>query len=177
MTVEEFENCVKEEDVPLKETDEVIKKLANLFTGQWGKIIDSLAESGILEIMRERGIKVNNLARELESHKYGHHFKLDFLLSSENEVVIEQVRTTLRANDVKGFLKNLKDFLLFYPYYKGFKIYGAMIGIRIEQKADKFAYRNGLFVFKVDGEGMLKILNDIDFKPKDFSFEIKNLNT
>ena len=44
-----------------------------------------------------------------------------------------------------------------------------MIGIRIEEEADKFAYRNGLFVLTVGGEGMLKMLNDEKFQPTDFS--------
>jgi hypothetical protein len=38
----------------------------------------------------------------------------------------------------------------------------------MEEKADRFAYKNGLFVFKVGGEGALRILNDVKFKPRDF---------
>ncbi len=79
----------------------------------------------------------------------------------------------MRSNDVEKFMKKLREFLLFYPYYRGFRLYGAMIGIRIEQEADKYAYRRGLFVFQVGGKGMLKMLNDLDFKPKDFSLETK----
>jgi len=59
-------------------------------------------------------------------------------------------------------------FLEFFPEYRAYKIYEAVIGIQIEEAADKFAYRNGLFVFKVGGEGTLKILNDADFQPVNF---------
>ncbi len=191
MTMEEVEKSVKEiwalfketdarldrrfneTDIKFKETDKKIKELANLFTGQWGKLVESLAESGILQILQTREIKVSNLSRRLESHKNGRDMELDFLLSNEDEVVVGEVKTTMGVGDVKNFLQKLKEFLLFYPYYKGFRIYGAMIGVRIEQKADKFAYHQGLFVFKVGGEGMLKILNDVNFKPKDFSFAAK----
>ena len=47
------------------------------------------------------------------------------------------------------------------------ELYGALAGIHIEEGADKFAYRRGLFVLG-SGEGMIKILNDEDFKPKNF---------
>ena len=160
-------------DKRFKETDNKIKKLANLFTGQWGKLIESLAESGIIEQMQSRGINVTNLSRRLVSQKNGHHLELDFLLTNDNEAVIGEVKTTLKNKDVEKFMRKLRDFLMFYPYYKGFRLYGAMIGIRMEQEVDTFAYRKGLFVFQVGDKGMLKMLNDADFKPKDFSLETK----
>jgi hypothetical protein len=164
---------IKETDARLdkrfRETDKKIKELSKLFTTQWGKLIESLAESGILEIMQARGIKVSKLARRLEGQENGRHIEVDFLLNNEHELVVGEVKTTMGIDDVKHFLKKLKDFLSFFPYFKGFKIYGAMVGIRIEEEADRYAYRQGLFVFKVGGEGMLKILNDLKFKPKDFS--------
>ncbi len=136
-------------------------------------IFNDITIENIFLILQTREIKVSNLSRRLESHKNGRDMELDFLLSNEDEVVVGEVKTTMGVGDVKNFLQKLKEFLLFYPYYKGFRIYGAMIGVRIEQKADKFAYHQGLFVFKVGGEGMLKILNDVNFKPKDFSFAAK----
>lgn len=163
----------KEVEARFKDTDKKIKDLTTLFTGQWGKLIESLAESGIMKIMRSRGINVTHLSRRLESQKNGHHMELDFLLSNEKELVIGEVKTTLGVDDVNNFLKKLEELLLFYPGYKGFKIYGAVIGLRIDEGVDMFAYRRGLFVLKVGGEGMLKLLNDADFKPKDFSLEAK----
>ncbi len=79
------------------------------------------------------------------------------MLSNEHELVIGEVKTTLGVSDIKIFLQKLEEFLLFFPYFKGFKIYGSMIGIRIEQEVDKFACRQGLFVLKEGGKGMLKI--------------------
>ena len=39
----------------------------------------------------------------------------------------------------------------------------------MEEESAKYGYRSGLFVFKVDGEGMLQLMNDDKFLPKDFS--------
>jgi hypothetical protein len=155
-------------DKSFKETDQKIKKLAELFTGQWGKLIESLAESGILELLQKRGIKITELYRNVRSRRNGQHTELDFLLTNENELVVGEVKTTLKAQDVTDFLKKLQDFFSFFPKYKGNKVYGAIIGIRVEENADRFAYKNGLFVFKVGGEGTLRILNDAKFKPHDF---------
>ena len=152
-----------------KTTDEEIKRLSGLFTGQWGKLIESLAESGLLEQLQARGIKVTNLSRRLTSHKNGNEMELDFLLTNDTEVVLGEVKTTLKSNDVRAFIKKLGEFLYFYPNYNGYKVYGAMIGLRLEEESEIYAYRQGLFVFKVGGEGMLKMLNDDKFMPKDFA--------
>ncbi|HID57281.1 TPA: DUF3782 domain-containing protein, partial [Candidatus Poribacteria bacterium] len=42
---------------------------------------------------------------------------------------------------------------------------GAVAGIVIEEEADKFAYRNGLFVIGQSGQAA-KILNDEKFRPR-----------
>ena len=95
--------------------------------------------------------------------------EVDFLLSNSKEIVVGEVKTTLKAQDVREFLDELKEFPMFFPRYSGSRTYGAMVGIRIEEEADKFAYHSGLFVLTVGGEGMLTMLNDEKFQPIDFS--------
>jgi len=158
----------KETDIKFKETDKQLKRLETLFTGQWGKLIESLAESGIVELLQARGIAVNKLSRRIEARKNGRQTEIDFLITNTRELVVGEVKSTLKVNDVKDFLNKLHDFSLFFPEYQTYKIYGAIIGLQIEETADKFAYRQGLFVFKVGGGGTLKILNDIAFQPVNF---------
>jgi len=163
-----FEETDRRLDKRFEATDEEIKMLSRLFTGQWGKLIESLAESGILEQLQSRGIAVSRLFRRSVSRQNGREMELDFLLTNDSEVVLGEVKTTLKTDDVKNFINKLDEFLYFYPHYKGFKIYGAMIGLNMEEASAKYAYRKGLFVFRVGGEGMLQLLNDDKFMPKDF---------
>ena len=167
-TDEKFKATDRELSLRFKETDRQLKRLEKLFTGQWGKLIESLAESGIVELLQERGIAITKLSRRIEAKKNGRQTEIDFLITNTEELVVGEVKTTLKVGDVKDFLNRLQDFFLFFPQYKTYKIYGAMIGVQIEEKADKFAYRKGLFVFKVGGRGTLKILNDETFQPMDF---------
>ena len=163
-----FKETDRRLDKRFVETDKRIKDLATLFTGQWGKLIESLAESGLLEQMQSRGIAVTRLFRRAVSRQNGREMELDFLLTNDTEVVLGEVKTTMKTDDVKNFVNKLGEFLYFYPSYKGLKIYGAMIGLSMEEESAKYAYRKGLFVFKVGGGGMLQLLNDDKFKPKDF---------
>jgi hypothetical protein len=45
---------------------------------------------------------------------------------------------------------------------------GAVAALKYEGQSDKFAYRQGLFVLKSMGEGIIKIANDDKFLPKTF---------
>lgn len=42
-----------------KETDREFKEFSELFTGQWGKLVEALFRPGLLELFRQRGFAVN----------------------------------------------------------------------------------------------------------------------
>jgi hypothetical protein len=158
----------EETDRRFRETDKAIKELATLFTGQWGKLIEALVKPSALKLFQERGVNVTETYQRVESYRNGSQMEIDILLANDQEAVVIEVKTTLKVEDVRAFLDNLTRFTFFFPRYKGLNLYGGMAGIQIEEGADRFAYRHGLFVLASSGEGMVWILNNPEFKPKDF---------
>ncbi len=150
------------------DSDQTVENLENFFTSPWRRVLDYLPDNGIFEQLQRYGIKMTALSREIKSQENGRQMHLDFLLTNEEEVIIGDIRTKMASDDVRDLLIKLNEFLQFFQSYKGFKIYGAMIGLSMEEESAKYAYRKGLFVFKVGGEGMLQLLNDDKFTPKDF---------
>jgi NADH:ubiquinone oxidoreductase subunit 2 (subunit N) len=98
----------------------------------------------------------------------GQTMEIDMLLENGSEIVVVEVKSTLRVNNVREFLVDLDQFLDFFPQHRDKTIYGAVAGLNIEESADRFAYRNGLFVLSVTGDGLVKILNNEQFQPTDF---------
>jgi hypothetical protein len=76
-----------------------------------------------------------------------------------------EVKSSLRVDDVKELLEDLRRFRHFFPEYADHQLHGAVAGMRIEEGADRFAYRQGLFVLAQTGDSM-RILNDAAFEPK-----------
>jgi hypothetical protein len=64
-------------------------------------------------------------------------------------------------------MNDLKQFRQFFPEYSQKQLYGAVAGIEIEEGANKYAYRQGLFVLAQAGEAV-SILNNPDFEPKNW---------
>jgi hypothetical protein len=73
----------------------------------------------------------------------------------------------LGVNDVKDLMDDLRRFREFFPEYAQKQLYGAVAGIEIEEGADKYAYRQGLFVLSQAGEAV-SILNNPDFEPRNW---------
>lgn len=168
LTREDILNMFAETDRRFKETDQEIRQLATLFTGQWGKLIEALVKPSALRLFQERGIQVTETQQRVESARNGSQMEIDILLVNDQEVVVTEVKTTLKVEDVREFLEDLKRFTFFFPRYRGMKVYGGVAGIDIEEDADKFAYRQGLFVLAGTGEGLIRMLNAPGFRPKDF---------
>ena len=162
---EETDRRFKETDRRFKETDKKIKELANLFTGQWGKLIEALVEPSSIRLFQERGIAVEGVARHLEKQKEDKGIEIDLLLSNDHEVVLVEVKTTVKIEHIKEHLERLEKFKYFFPEYKEFKVYGAIAGLRYEEDSDRFAYKKGLFVLKCQ-DGVIKIVNDKNFRPR-----------
>ncbi len=159
----------KETDRQFRETDKKINKLAGLFDDQWGKLMEALVEGSVLKLFQDRGVGVYQIFQRARSHRNGRHMEVDLLMVNNDEVVVVEVKTTLRAEYVSKFVEKLTGrFPEFFPRYAGLNVYGAVAGLRIVQESNLFAERQGLFVIKVGGEGMTQILNKEDFDPKNF---------
>lgn len=67
--------------------------------------------------------------------------------------------------DVRDHLYRMEHFRRFFPQYTDNRLIGAVAGMVIAEEADKFAYRQGLFVIAQAGE-TVHLLNDEKFQPK-----------
>ena len=146
-----------------------IQKLENLFTTQWGKLVEAIVEPGTVDLFKQRGIKVNRSMRriEVENSKGRVIAEYDIILVNQSEVVVIEVKTTMKQWHIDEFLEKMAKFKDYCPEYKDRTIYGAVAAITYEEGIDRYAYKNGLFVLKTD-RGMIKIANDENFRPREW---------
>lgn len=95
--------------------------------------------------------------------------EVDLILENDDEVIVVEVKTILKVQDVNDFLADLDDFLRFFPRYAGRCIYGAVAGLTVEENAGRYAYRCGLFVLVMADNGLVQMRNDTKFCPHDFA--------
>lgn len=168
---EETDKQIKETGKQLKEqsleTEKRIKELSNLFTTQWGKLIESLVEGDLVRLLNEKGIKVHQTFQRVSGSYEGDPYEIDIIASNDEEIVVVEVKTTLRPNDIKKTLKKLKMFKTWMPVYKEKKVYGAVAFLNTSADSHRMAESKGLFVIKATGNSA-SIINSNSFEPKVF---------
>lgn len=162
---------IKETDKMLsekfRETDKRIKELSALFTSQWGKLVESLVEGDLVNVLNKRGINAEKTIQRIKGNHEGENFEYDIIAVNGKEIVIVEVKTTLRVKDVEWFHEKLWKAKKFLPEYKNKTIYGAMAYIIADGASGRMAEKQGLFVIRATGNSS-SIINETGFQPKVF---------
>lgn len=164
----EVAEAQKETDRKFQETDRAIKdvnKRIGELGGQWGLFVENLVAPACERLFTERGIPVHMVSRRVMKRMGGDTLEIDVLVVNAEHVVDVEVKSSLGVEEVREFLEDLKRFREFFPEYADKRLHGAVAGMRIEDGAATFAYRQGLFVLAQTGDSV-RILNDAKFAPK-----------
>ncbi|MCY3969201.1 MAG: hypothetical protein OXG74_04680 [Acidobacteria bacterium] len=151
----------------VRETDRRQDTLESLFTSPWEKLVDGLAKRDLVPLLHERSIAVESTHQRRKGKRNGERFEFDIVAVSRSDVVVVQVRTTLRPEDVTEFLTKLPKFTDFAQEYRGRRILGAVAYLKSDGAVTTYAERKGLFVIRATGSSA-SILNDEDFEPRSF---------
>ena len=153
----------------VKETARQIKKTDARFDMQWGRLMESLVEGDIVKLFNERNIPVQGSAQRVKKTLEGNRYEFDIVVRGEHEMVVVEVKTTLKVHKVNHFLKNLKLFKKMLPAeYGDKKVYGAVAFLTAHSGSDKYAENKKLFVIRATEIAHLslmpRILNRESFK-------------
>ena len=161
----ETERILKEQSLKTdRQITRLSKEIGNL-GGKWGRFVENMVAPACETLFLNRQIPVHQVSQRVRKRLDGKTLEIDVLVTNENHVLVVEVKSSLSVDDVKELINNLTEFRQFFPEYNHKQLYGAVAGIEIEEGADKYAYRQGLFVLAQRGENVA-ILNDTDFQPK-----------
>lgn len=167
----------KETTAEIKATSVNLRRLEGLFGSQWGKLIEALVQPNVLQLFQERGHQVHRLHQRSKAQRNGDTMEIDLILENGTEVIVGEVKSTLGIEEINAFLVDLAAFTAFFPLYRDYQIYGAVAGLEVPTEVARYAYRRGLFVLAVTGEGFVTIQNDTKFQPRNFGAEPQTDNT
>ena len=156
---------MQETDRRMKETDRRLKELHYLFTGHWGKLMEALTTGGLKRALEERNIQVTGVFSNAEKTYNQQKREFDIVAASGEELVVVEVKTTLKLQQVRLFVENLKSFKNYFPEYKDKKVYGAMAYLKANEGAGNYAEKQGLFILNPVGN-IIKVMNSVHFSPQ-----------
>ena len=158
----------------IQETRDWVNKIEGQFGNQWGELVEALIEGSLLQLLNERGIKVDTLVPNYKAiFKKGKERvikEFDLIAMNGKEMVVVETKSALNQKKTDQFLKAMAEFKEHCSdFHRGFKVYGGLAYLRCrDEGAVKHAAKKGLFVIKVSGKNA-SIMNSKRFKPKVFS--------
>lgn len=163
---QETDRKFQDTDRKFQDTDRKLNQLEQLFTSQWGKLMESLVEGDLVNLLVQRGMAITDTTTRLKGKRPGGgNYEFDIIAHNGEEVVVVEVKTTLRPDDVKNFLDKLDHLKDWIPRYAQNRIYGAMAWLTADASAEAMAIKRGLFSIRATGDSA-SIQNDPAFTPQ-----------
>jgi hypothetical protein len=169
-----IEKSRKELDENLQKSRAEFDKRLGELGGTWGKFVAEMVKPKIIELFREKGIPIRtslqNVAGFMGDDQY---YEIDLLLINAVIAVVVEIKSSLSVEDVKEHLERLDKIKKVQPErinLSGVKLYGAVAGMIVENDADRYAYKKGLFVLRQKGN-IVEIMSDSNFVPKEWKVE------
>ncbi|TAN50423.1 MAG: hypothetical protein EPN21_08975 [Methylococcaceae bacterium] len=164
--IQETDRKFQETDRSFRESDRKLNKLEDLFTSQWGRLMESLVEGDLVNILNRRGLAIGDTTTRLKGRRPdGGNFEFDILAHNGQEMVVIEVKTTLRPQDVKKFIDKLNHIKQWVPRYANNTIYGGVAWLTAAAGAGEMAESRGLFSIRATGDSAA-IVNSQTFHPR-----------
>ena len=141
-------------------------QLEQLFTSPWGKLMESLVEGNLVEWLIQRGISITDTSTRLKGKRAdGGNYEFDIIAHNGEEMVVVEVKTTLKPQDVEDFLERLRQMKQWIPRYAQNRIYGAVAWLTADAGAERMVENRGLFSIRATGHSA-SIQNAPSFTPR-----------
>lgn len=161
---QELGRVIAETRRDMAESNRQLNQQLGALGGKWGLFVENMVAPACKTLFLDRGIPVHRVSQRVQVIRDGDTMEVDVLVQNQNHVLAVEVRSSLSVDDIKEFVEDLQRFHQFFPEHADRELYGAVAGIAFDQGADRYAYRQGLFVLAQSGETM-QILNDATFEP------------
>ncbi|MBF0435194.1 MAG: DUF3782 domain-containing protein [Magnetococcales bacterium] len=167
--IEKVWQQIREVSAQMRETDrkvkEVSQQIGNLGS-RWGEFVEGIVSPACETLFAARGIPVREVHQRVKAKLPGNrHLEIDLLAVNGDVIVPIEVKSRLRAEDVRDFIQRLGELKEFMPRYADAQVLGAVAGIVVEEGVDRYAMNEGLFVIVQSGDSV-KLANDGKFVPR-----------
>lgn len=136
------------------DTNKAIKDMKNVFTTQWGRLVEALCKPAAYSLFKKEGIEIDRVYEGVHKAKVNGQdaMEIDVALCDTSVAVIVEVKTRCGRRDIDYFLDQMKHCKEWYPDFANKELRVAFAAIKYDDGADTYAQERGLYVLKLSGE-------------------------
>ena len=148
------------------DTNKAIKDMKNVFTTQWGRLVEALCKPAAYKLFKKEGIQIDRVYEGVHKIDGQDAMEIDVALCDTSVAVIVEVKTRCGRHDIDYFLSQMKHCKEWYPDFADKELRVAVAAIKYDDGADTYAQGCGLYVLKLSGEDTFTMTSPK--KPKTF---------
>ena len=137
-----------------RETKKAIKEMKNVFTTEWGRLVEALCKPAAFKLFKKEGIEIDRVYEGIHKAKEDGQdvMEIDVALCDTSVAVIVEVKTRCGKRDIDYFLSQMEHCKEYYKEFSDKKLLVAVAAISFDTGAVKYAHRKGVYVLKLTGE-------------------------
>ena len=137
-----------------EDTNKAIKDMKNVFTTQWGRLVEALSKPAALALFKKEGIEIDRVYEEVHKLKKDGQdvMEIDVALCDTSVAVIVEVKTRCGRRDIDYFLSQMEHCKEWYPDFADKKLLVAVAAIQYDEGTAVYAQKLGLYVLQLSGE-------------------------
>ena len=137
-----------------RETKKAIKEMKNVFTTEWGRLVEALCKPAAFKLFKKEGIEIDRVYEGIHKAKEDGQdvMEIDVALCDTSVAVIVEVKTRCGKRDIDYFLSQMEHCKEYYKEFADKKLLVAVAAISFDTGAVKYAHRKGVYVLKLTGE-------------------------
>jgi len=136
------------------DTNRAIKDMKNIFTTQWGRLVEALCKPAAFNLFKSEGIEIDRIYEGVHKIKDNGQdvMEIDVALCDTTVAVIVEVKTRCGQREIDYFLSQMEHCKEWYPDFADKELRVAVAAIQYDDGAEKYALGKGLYVLKLSGE-------------------------
>ncbi|MBO4488378.1 MAG: hypothetical protein J5741_01820 [Bacteroidales bacterium] len=136
------------------DTRRAIREMRELFTTQWGRLVEALCKPAALALFKKEGINIDRIYEGIHKAKVDGQdvMEIDVALCDTTTAVIVEVKSRCDNHDIDHFLSQMEHCKEWYPDFANKQLFVAVAAIDYAGGADTYASRQGLYVLQLGGE-------------------------
>lgn len=137
-----------------RENNKAIKEMKNVFTTEWGRLIEALCKPAAFKLFKKEGIEIDRIYEGIHKAKEDGKdvMEIDVALCDTSVAVIVEVKTRCGKRDIDYFLGQMEHCKKYYKEFADKKLLVAVAAISYDTGAVKYAHNKGVYVLKLTGE-------------------------
>ena len=136
------------------DTNRSIKEMKNVFTSQYGRVVEALCKPAALTLFKKEGLAIDRIYEGIHKAKDNGQdvMEIDVALCDTTVAVIVEVKSRCGRREIDYFMDQMKHCKEWYSEFANKELRVAVAAIKYDDGVEKYALSRGLYVLKLSGE-------------------------